>query len=80
MTMAKNTSNTDRAVRLIIGVVLLVAAFTADVIVNSMPLKVIVIAFATMNFISASTSFCPVYFVAGISTAKDKQPAADQST
>ena len=80
MTMMRNTSNIDRAIRLAIGIVLLVVAFAADVVASNLLLKIIVLAFSTMNLISAVTSFCPVYFVAGLSTLKSEQSAENQSS
>ena len=75
MAMMKNTSNIDRAIRLMIGILLLIVAFAVDAVANNMVLKVIVLAFSTMNLISALTAFCPVYFAAGLSTLKTESPS-----
>ena len=42
MAMMKNTSNIDRAIRLMIGILLLIVAFAVDAVANNMVLKVIV--------------------------------------
>ncbi|WP_417516057.1 DUF2892 domain-containing protein [Minwuia sp.] len=64
----KNMHNVDRALRLIIGLVLLwIGVIDQDIIANQLIAWALGL-FGVVNIVSALMAFCPVYFMAGFST------------
>lgn len=65
--MKKNMSSLDRTIRLLVAILILVLFFT-EVITGTLGIVLLVLAlvFAVTSFIS----FCPLYFLFGISTCK----------
>lgn len=62
-----NESTTDRVIRAVVGVALVVAAF----FVESNVLTVILGLLAAVAFFTAAVGFCPLYRLVGMSTAAD---------
>ena len=65
--MEKNVGSSDKAIRLIVGAVLLIVAFTATV---SAVVKTILVVAAVIAIGTALVNFCPLYKVTGINTGK----------
>lgn len=67
--MAANVGSTDRVIRLIIGIVLLVLAFT---VVNGSVWEWIFIGVGALAIFTALTRFCALYPLFKINTTKKK--------
>jgi hypothetical protein len=65
--MKKNIGRTDKAIRLLIAVVILILAFT-KVITGTLAIILIIVA-ATM-VLTSLISFCPIYLPFGVHTNK----------
>lgn len=63
--MGTNESTTDRAIRAVVGIVLVIAAFAVD----SGALKVILGILALIALVTAAVGFCPLYKLLGMSTS-----------
>lgn len=63
--MTRNLSNTDRAVRAGLGVVLTAAALWAGI---SSLAGVVLLVLALVMFATAAVAFCPLYVALGLST------------
>ncbi|MBA4154426.1 DUF2892 domain-containing protein [Flavobacterium sp.] len=69
--MKKNVGNTDRFVRVIIGIILLIV-FMSGFIENDM-IKWIVLGVSSILIVTAFATFCPLYAVLGKSTCEVKK-------
>ena len=67
--MNKNVGNTDKTIRIIIGILLLVAAFTISLSANA---KIIVIVLGVIALATGLINFCPLYKLIGVNTCKIK--------
>ena len=67
--MKKTVGTADKVIRIILGIVLLVVAFTVSV---GQALKVILIVVAVIALLTAITGLCPLYSLLGINTCKAK--------
>lgn len=68
--MQKNMGTIDRAIRIVIGVILFVLHFTYD-FSNTLDMFLLII--ATFIFVTCLISFCPFYYLFGLSTRKDEE-------
>lgn len=71
--MIKNMCSLDRGIRFLLGIVLILVAFFVPAVSSNSLVYVLVVAFSAVNFISAGISFCPVYYVAGLSTTSEAE-------
>lgn len=69
--MTTNESSLDRIIRLVIGVVALVAAFAVGL--GSLG-GIILAVVGVVMLVTAAVGFCPLYRVFGMSTCKVPQP------
>lgn len=67
--MKKNMGNVDRAVRVVIAILIAVLYFTGTV---SGTLGIVLLALAGIFVLTSFVSFCPLYAPFGISTCKTK--------
>ncbi len=67
--MKKNMGNADRAVRVVIAIIIAALYFTGTV---SGTLGIVLLAFAGIFVLTSVVSFCPLYAPFGISTCKAK--------
>jgi hypothetical protein len=67
--MKKTVGAADKAIRIILGIVLLVIAFAVSV---GQVLKVILIIVGIIALLTAITGLCPLYSLLGINTCKVK--------
>lgn len=67
--MKKNMGRVDKAIRLLIALVIVILAY-AKVITGT--LATVLIIFATVFVITSLISFCPLYWPFGINTGKKK--------
>ncbi len=67
--MKTNIGSTDKTIRIIIGLVLILAALLASM---SGALKVILLVVGIIALITAFTGFCLLYRLVGINTTKAK--------
>lgn len=65
--MKVNQSSTDRSVRAIVGVALLLVALF---MVTGVALKIVLIVLAAVALLTAYTGFCPLYRLLKISTKR----------
>ena len=65
--MKKNMSNTDRIVRILISILLVVLYFT-NVVTGT--LGIVLLVLAGVFTLTSLVSFCPLYSLFGISTCK----------
>ena len=65
--MQYNVNNTDRVIRLILGIIFLATAFLGGV---SSVIQVLLVVLAVIALATGSVRFCPLYRLLGISTAK----------
>lgn len=63
--MKPNESSTDRAVRGVVAVVALIAAFLV-----SGPLRIVLFVVAAIMAATAAVGFCPIYRILGVGTRK----------
>ena len=72
-----NMHTIDRYVRLIIGIICVYVGFVDTSLISSQPVSIVVGVFGVVNIWAFITTRCPVYSMAGFSTAthsdKDKQ-------
>ncbi|MDH5413242.1 MAG: DUF2892 domain-containing protein [Flavobacteriaceae bacterium] len=68
--MKKNMGNTDRVIRVIIAVIIVLLYFT-KVITGT--LGIVLIALAGIFVLTSLISFCPIYAPFGLSTCKVKE-------
>lgn len=68
--MKKNMGSADKAVRLLVAVVVLVLALTK---VLTGTLAIVLIILAGVFVITSLVSFCPLYTLLGLSTCKKKE-------
>jgi len=68
--MKKNMGSTDKAIRLVIAVVVVVLAFT-KVITGT--LAIVLLILSAIFVLTSLISFCPIYKALGISTGKNKE-------
>ena len=71
--MKKTIGSTDKVIRIVIGIVLLVIAFAAP---TGPVLKTILIILGIIALVTAVTGLCPLYSALGISTNKPKDKEA----
>jgi len=67
--MKKNMGNVDRAVRVVLAIIIAALYFTGTI---SGTLGIILLAFAGIFVLTSFVSFCPLYAPFGISTCKTK--------
>ena len=77
MKKGPNMHTIDRAVRLIVGVVCAYIGFIDSSLITSRPAAIAVGIFGVVNIWAFITTRCPVYSVAGFSTAAKQQDTAD---
>ena len=68
--MKKNMGTTDKAIRILIGVVIGVLYFTNTI---SGTLAIVLSIFAVVFVLTSFISFCPLYLPFGINTSKKKR-------
>jgi hypothetical protein len=68
--MKKNMGSTDKAIRLLAALVIVVLAYTH---VISGTLAIVLIILAAVLVITSIISFCPIYLPFGISTIRKKK-------
>jgi hypothetical protein len=68
--MEKTVGSTDKIIRIIIGIILLIIAFALPV---GAVLKVILVIFGIVALITAISGLCPLYSLLGINTCKTKR-------
>jgi len=71
--MKKTVGSADTAIRIILGLILLIIAFAVSV---GHALKVILIVVGVIAILTAVTGLCPLYSVLGISTRKGGKKAS----
>ena len=67
--MQYNVNNTDRVIRLILGIIFLATAFLGGV---SSVMQVLLVVLAVIALGTGSVRFCPLYRLLGISTVRDR--------
>lgn len=67
--MKKNMGNVDRAVRVVLAIIIAALYFTGTI---SGTLGIILLAFAAIFVLTSFISFCPLYAPFGINTCKIK--------
>ena len=67
--MKKTVGSTDKIIRIILGLVLLIIAFTASV---GQALKAILVIVGIIALVTALAGLCPLYSLLGINTCKVK--------
>lgn len=72
--MKKNVGSADKGIRIILGLVLLILAFTVPA---GQPAKVVFIVVGIIALLTAITGFCPLYTLLGINTRKVKSKDKD---
>ncbi|GGD31181.1 YgaP family membrane protein [Flavobacterium orientale] len=70
--MKKNIGNTDRFVRIIFGIILLIL-FMSGALIENQTLKWIVLALSVILIVTSFTTFCPLYALLGKSTCEVKK-------
>ena len=70
MKLQKNTSNADRAVRLVIAAVLAIVAVGGVV---AAPISYLALAASGIMLVTGLTGFCPIYAIFGVSTCPRPQ-------
>lgn len=68
--MKKNMGNTDKAIRLILAVIILILVFATNLISGT--LSYILTGLAAIFILTSLISFCPLYKPFGIDTSKQK--------
>ncbi len=68
--MKKNMGGTDKAVRLLVAMVVLILALT-KVITGT--LAIVLLILAVVFILTSLVSFCPLYTLLGINTCKSKE-------
>lgn len=77
MKKGPNMHTIDRFVRLIVGVVCVYVGFIDSTLITSRPAAIAVGIFGVVNIWAFMTTRCPVYSVAGFSTATKQQETGD---
>ncbi len=65
--MVKNESNLDRIIRVVLGLVALIVAFSVGA---SSALGIVLLVVAVVLLVTAAVGFCPLYRLLGLSTKK----------
>ncbi|MHB0928115.1 MAG: YgaP family membrane protein [Candidatus Nanopelagicales bacterium] len=65
--MVKNESNLDRIIRVVLGLVVLIVAFSVGA---SSALGIVLLVVAVVLLVTAAVGFCPLYRLLGLSTKK----------
>ncbi len=65
--MNANVGTPDKLIRIVIGVVAAIAAFSAGV---GSVLGIVLLVVAAIMLVTAFTGFCPIYRLLGVSTGK----------
>jgi len=68
MTFKMNMCGIDRGLRIALSLALIYIGFIDSQLINNIVINYLVGAFGLLNLISALVGFCPVYFMAHIST------------
>ncbi len=68
--MKKNVGTIERVIRLVVGVVALVAAFTTLGVMNGATLGIVAAVVGVVMLGTAALGWCPPYAILGISTCK----------
>lgn len=74
MVLNRNMHPIDRAMRVILGFVLIYLGFFNNEIISDPIFASITGVFGVMNFVFAIVGVCPVYILAGINTLKKISP------
>jgi hypothetical protein len=74
--MKKNMGNIDKAIRIVIAIVVAILFFT-KVITGT--LGIVLLVFAGVFVLTSLVSFCPLYVPLGIRTCKKKESAQQES-
>jgi len=69
MKMKKNLGNSDKIIRMLIAVVIMVLYFTGKI---TGTLAMVLLIIGLVFLVTALISFCPLYSIFGINTCKDK--------
>lgn len=69
--LKKNMHNIDRAIRVVIGLVLIWLGFVDQALISNQLISWAIGLFGFVNLVSAAAAFCPVYFAAGFSTRRE---------
>lgn len=67
--MKKNMGNTDKVIRIIMAIAIIILSYTK---VISGTLGIILLIFAAIFLLTSLASFCPLYPLFGINTCKKK--------
>jgi len=67
--MKANVGSTDKTIRIILGVVLLIVGFSVQM---SAGLKTVVFVISGIALVTAFINFCPLWAALGINTKKEK--------
>ncbi|MCK4708880.1 MAG: DUF2892 domain-containing protein [Gammaproteobacteria bacterium] len=70
--MKKNVGTTERAIRAIVGVIALVAAFTMLNVLAGATLGIVAVVVGVVMLGTAAIGWCPPYAIFGISTCNVK--------
>jgi hypothetical protein len=68
--MKKNMGSTDKTIRLLVALVIVILAFT-KVITGTLAIVLLIVAFVLV--VTSLLGFCPIYVPFGISTGKKKK-------
>lgn len=77
MAPSKNMCGLDRGARTVLGAGLIAAGFLVPAIADNAVLMTLVVGFGVVNVVSAGAAFCPLYWVAGISTQARPEPVEE---
>jgi hypothetical protein len=72
MVLSKNTGVLDRALRAIVGIVLILLAVFGPEFIDSGILRGVIGFIGLLNLVATLTGHCPVYALVDINTAKHK--------
>lgn len=78
MKKGPNMHTIDRIVRLIIGIVCVYVGFVDMSLISSKPVSILVGIFGAVNLWAFLTTRCPVYSVAGFSTASKPREVSQE--
>lgn len=73
MGLPRNVGSVDRAVRLLVGIVALVLAFTTLKVMDGAILGIVAAVVGVAMLFTATTASCTLYIPLGISTCKSKE-------
>lgn len=74
MKIKMNMCRMDRSLRVIFSLILMYIGFIETQIINNTLINALTGGFGILNLISALLGFCPIYFLAQISTLRKTDP------